>query len=202
MEFSLIPLTARALRGSLGRVRGGRRGPIAGGGRRPARPAPRRPRPARPRIRACGSRLGPRRAGGPRPRYGGRARSYFLPWPVGPEHRPEDVADLPERRLRLHGLDDRRHDVLVLASDVLKAAEMPLRRLRIPALAQLPQRSNPFRGELGVRLGDRDPLALLDEGIHADDRPLPPFELDLIAVRRIGDLQLDPTGFDRLAHAA
>src|SRR2546430_16964281 len=79
---------------------------------------------------------------------------------------------------------------------------MPLRRLRIPPPAELSQRSRPFGGELGVRFGDRDPLTLLEEGIHANDRPLPTFELDLIAVRRIRDLQLDPTGLDPLAHAA
>src|SRR3990172_3580872 len=115
-----------------------------------------------------------------------------------PEHSTKDAADLPERRLRLHGREDVGHRVRLALRGLLQPRQRLLPLRLVPRRPDLPQ-----PGDLAVvgllRHPERLYLVLLvlnDEVVHPDDDALPVLDLPLVAVRGVRDFLLEPALLD------
>src|SRR6266540_1303976 len=108
------------------------------------------------------------------------------------------VADLAERRLRAHGLEDHRHRVVVAFA---RRAETVQRAGMLLGVPKASDPAEPLELSSERRLGDaqRLDLGLLVDGevVDADDRSLPVLDFPLVAVRGVRDLLLEEPFADR-----
>src|SRR5207248_10005347 len=123
--------------------------------------------------------------------------------PVCSPYLPEDVADLAERAVRLHRIQHRMHEVLVPAAGVFDSAQLFLHLALRPVSLHGVEALHLVVHELVIDLQRGDRLvALLAEGVDADDLPLAGVDLPLPLIGAVGDLALRITLFDRADDAA
>src|SRR5262245_52596520 len=117
------------------------------------------------------------------------------------EHFPHDVRDLPDRRVRLHRIDERRHDVLPFGAGLAEGAEGRGDGLAVPRPPELGDGLLLLALDRVVDVEDLERvLFLVHEVVDADDDLLAGVERPLVGVRRVHDLLLREAGLDGLDH--
>src|SRR3989475_1013194 len=102
------------------------------------------------------------------------------------------VADLSERRLRPHRVEDERHRVVVGLARLAEAIEGPGMLLRVPGPTKLPEAVH-LGLERGLRHPERFHFRLLVDDIlvHPDNRAILVLDLALIPIRGVRNLLLE-----------
>src|ERR1019366_8744836 len=137
--------------------------------------------------------------------YGGvKERSKNRRLPVCPEDRPERLNDLTLGGASANAVDDRRHQVVGAARDLLERVETGGDAGVVATLAQLLETRRLLHLDVGIddERGWRGHIDAVREHVDANNDPFSGLELALVSERRVGDLTLREALGDGGEHAA